>query len=121
MPMALPARRADLYFFSRAMRSRSPRVFAMLTTLVHFYLHMVVDFLYISWIYTACGDRTNPTWCPRADARRRARTDGAPPSPTRRVSRRSRCSTSMDREGKMGQRTREFRVEVRKLPKRARA
>ena len=27
----------------------------------------------------------------------------------------------MDREGKMGHRTREFRVEVRKLPKRARA
>src|SRR5262245_25699810 len=39
----------------------------------------------------------------------------------RRASRRSRCATSMDREGKMGHRTREFRVEVRKLPKRARA
>src|SRR4030095_5694877 len=38
----------------------------------------------------------------------------------------NRCPTSMDREGKMANRTmanrtREFRVEVRKLPKRARA
>src|SRR5262245_63808539 len=70
MPIALPARRADLYFFSRAMRSRSPRVFAMLTTLLHIYLHVVVDIMYISWIYTSCGDRTNATW----PARRRTRT-----------------------------------------------
>ena len=43
MPMALPEARGFVRF-SRAMRSRSPRVFAMLTTLLHIYLHVVVDF-----------------------------------------------------------------------------
>src|SRR5262249_14193181 len=57
MPMALPARRADLKRFSRAMRSRSPRVVAMGA----YYLH----YNYIWWLtsetscsYTASQERS---------------------------------------------------------------
>src|SRR5262245_3734667 len=82
MPIALPAKRADLCFFSRAMRSRSPRVFAMLTTVLHIHLHVVVDIMYIQWLYAACGDRAGPIWRRRGDPSGRAGTDGAPSSPT---------------------------------------
>src|SRR5262245_43423050 len=81
MPMALPARRADLYFFSRAMRSRSPRVFAMLTTLVDLYLHVVVDFMYMWWLYAACGDRAGRSSAAAETHPDAHANDGAPSSP----------------------------------------
>ena len=51
----------------------------MLTTVLHIYLHVVVDIMYMMCLYAVRGDRTGSIWRRRGDAP--GRTDGAPPSP----------------------------------------